>query len=60
MCFFNDESVSKEKKILDKLKNGSIAGLMISQAKNPFSENISKNTLSVTLSNQIQNYTRIL
>lgn len=42
MCFFNDESVSKEKKILDKLKNGNIAGLMISQAKNPFSENISK------------------
>tara|TARA_B100001564_G_scaffold347308_1_gene347921 strand:+ start:392 stop:1399 length:1008 start_codon:yes stop_codon:yes gene_type:complete len=42
MCFFNEESASKEKKILDKLKNGSIAGLMISQAKNPFSENISK------------------
>ena len=42
MSFFNDESASKEKKILDKLKNGSIAGLMISQAKNPFSENITK------------------
>tara|TARA_Y100000768_G_scaffold388124_1_gene382338 strand:+ start:1207 stop:2214 length:1008 start_codon:yes stop_codon:yes gene_type:complete len=42
MCFFNDESASKEKKILDKLKNGSVAGLMISQAKNPFSENITK------------------
>ena len=50
MCFFNDESVSKEKKILDKLKNGSIAGLMISQAKNPFSENIS-NKLK-----ELQNY----
>ena len=42
MCFFNDESASKEKNILDKLKNGSVAGLMISQAKNPFSENITK------------------
>ncbi len=47
MCFFNDESVTKEKKILDKLKNGSIAGLMISQAKNPFSENISKKLMEI-------------
>ena len=47
MCFFNEESVSKEKKILEKLKNGSIAGLMISPAKNPFSKKISKQLVEI-------------
>ena len=45
MCFFNEESVSKEKKILEKLKNGSIAGLMISPAKNPFQKKYLNNLL---------------
>tara|TARA_Y200000002_G_scaffold67401_1_gene52272 strand:- start:4938 stop:6032 length:1095 start_codon:yes stop_codon:yes gene_type:complete len=42
VCFFNEESTSKEKKILEKLKNGSVSGLLISLARNPYSENIKK------------------
>ena len=49
-CFFNEESVSIEKNILDNIKNKNIAGLMISQAKNPFSDNISQELL------ELQNY----
>ena len=42
VCFFNEESTSQEKKILEKLKNGSVSGLLISLARNPYSENIVK------------------
>ena len=47
VCYFNEESPSKEKQILKKLKNGSVAGLLISLAKNPFSEDITKNLLEL-------------
>jgi len=47
VSYFNEESPSKERQILKKLKNGSVAGLLISLAKNPFSENITKNLLEL-------------
>ena len=41
-CFVNDESISKEKKILEKLKNRSVAGIIISFAKNPNTKKLVK------------------
>ena len=38
-CFFSEESATNEKKIIKKLRDGSIAGLMISLAKDKYNEN---------------------
>jgi LacI family transcriptional regulator len=42
-CFFSDESPAIEKKIIKKLRDGSVAGLLISLAKDIHDENTVKN-----------------
>lgn len=41
-CFFSEESATNEKKIIKKLRDGSIAGLMISLANDKYEENTVK------------------
>lgn len=42
VCFFSEESPTLEKKIIKKLEDGSIAGLLVSLAKDRFNENTIK------------------
>ncbi len=64
ICFFNDESISKEKKILNNLQNGSVAGIIISCAKNSNTKKLIKeldklkkfNTPTVMFDRVIDNY----